>query len=239
MSKRRAERPERRWLGLPPRYVVLAVVLAAMVGTVALGWDRVGQPPADPSGPAADAPASSPPTEPGAALSDAALDLSNLPLPRAPFCDLVDDDEVPVALASPVEGSDAYGVGDRVELADGVRDVSDEYACRWTGTGGAEASAWVFAPAVSPRQASTWAADARKAEGCEGLPDRTTYGRPGLTRVCTGDGTVVASLRGLFGDAWLTCQVSDDEAGPQGEDDVRSRAEQWCVHVATTIGATP
>lgn len=234
MGKRRAERPARRWLGLPPRYVVLVLVIVAMAGTVVLGWGRVADRAAAPSQPR---PSAGPSGEPGDALGDEALDLSNLPLPRSPFCALVDDDRVPVALGAPVEEADAYGVGDEVELPGGGRDVSDEFGCTWTGSG-AEARAWVFSPAVSKRQARAWAADAREQDGCDYLPDRTTYGRPGLTRVCTDDGTVTASLRGLFGDAWLTCEVSDDEAGPAGEDDVRSRAEQWCVHVATTVGAS-
>ena len=229
MARRRARRAARRWLGLPPRYVVLGVVVLLLAGTVVAGLLREDDP-----GPAADAPRG-PSSEPGPDLAGADLDLSNLPLPRSPFCALVDDDRVPVALGSPVRNSDAYGVGDRVDLAGGEGDVSDEYACTWTGSGATEARAWVFAPAVSPRQARTLAADARDEAGCDDLAGRTTYGRPGLTRVCTDAGTVTASLRGLFGDAWLTCQVSDDEAS---EDDVRSRAEQWCVHVATTIGAS-
>jgi hypothetical protein len=225
MARRRGRRAARRWLGVLPRYVVLGVLALLVAAVVTAGMLRD-----KPRNPAVDAPPDAV-REPGLAGAD--LDLSNVPLPRSPFCALVDDEEVGVALGSRARDSEAYGVGDRVELADGVRDVSDEYSCTWTGAGGAEARAWVFAPAVSPRQARAWAADAREQDGCEDLAGRTTYGRPGLTRVCADAGTVTASLRGLFGDAWLTCEVSDRAAA----DDVRARAEQWCVHVATTIGA--
>ena len=41
-------------------------------------------------------------------------------------------------------------------------------------------------------------------------------------------------LRGLFGDAWLTCRLTvEGESG----DEVLDRAQQWCTEVAATLGA--
>ena len=45
---------------------------------------------------------------------------------------------------------------------------------------------------------------------------------------CTKDGVVRASYRGLFGDAWLVCEV----VRPAGATwDVADRAGRWCVGV--------
>ena len=46
------------------------------------------------------------------------------------------------------------------------------------------------------------------------------------------------TLRGLFGDAWLTCRLSTPGTVGGATQTVR-RAEQWCVRVATTLGARP
>jgi hypothetical protein len=45
----------------------------------------------------------------------------------------------------------------------------------------------------------------------------------------------VVTLRGLFGSAWLSCQLTSADPASQ----VEQRATQWCVTVATTLGARP
>jgi hypothetical protein len=48
-------------------------------------------------------------------------------------------------------------------------------------------------------------------------------------------------LSGLFGDAWLSCELTTPTAAAAG-DPVREsvrRAQRWCVDVATSVGARP
>jgi hypothetical protein len=68
---------------------------------------------------------------------------------------------------------------------------------------------------------------AGKAAGCE-VGAGPAYGAPTLALTCTRDDGVRASYRGLFGDAWLVCEV----ARPTAADwDVVDRAGRWCVGV--------
>ena len=79
-----------------------------------------------------------------------------------------------------------------------------------------------------------------RAKGCRVVDGAAAFGSPSLARVCDGSGPdrpAEASYRGLFGDAWLTCRLS--APGATAEAEVTSRAEQWCVRVATTLGARP
>lgn len=204
----------------------MIVLLVAVAVAVVLGRSPTGEQAADPR---RDASPASPVTT---APAQAELDVSNLPIPRATFCPRVDDSEVPRALAAPVDEASSYANGDTVEIAPGVRDVAHEYGCTFAGSG-AEARAWVFAAPVPVAKARRIVADARAEDGCQVVRTGTTYGTPGLTRLCTGDGEVEATMRGLFDDTWLTCQLTDQE----NPDDVLSRAGRWCVHVATTLGA--
>jgi hypothetical protein len=48
----------------------------------------------------------------------------------------------------------------------------------------------------------------------------------------------VVTRRGLFGDAWLSCQLSAPGPGTTDAVTVR-RAQEWCVRLATTLGARP
>src|SRR5207253_719073 len=68
-----------------------------------------------------------------------------------------------------------------------------------------------------------------KAPGCQTPPTSPAFGDPTLALTCTvKDGTARASYRGLFGDAWLVCEV-DRPAGATW--DVTDRAGRWCVGV--------
>jgi hypothetical protein len=57
-------------------------------------------------------------------------------------------------------------------------------------------------------------------------------------RVETPPGRAV-TLRGLFGDAWLSCEVSTPSAASVGDPrrEAERRAQRWCVSVATSVGA--
>ncbi|MEG3093508.1 hypothetical protein U1703_18875, partial [Sphingomonas sp. PB1R3] len=61
------------------------------------------------------------------------------------------------------------------------------------------------------------------------------YGVPSLALACVDGGTRVLSYRGLFGDAWLTCQLTAPEtvAAAAHED----RTGRWCVSVASALEA--
>lgn len=200
-------------------------LLALTAGAVAVGLLVAGAP-EDPAR-RADAPD---PT--ASAPAKVELDVSRLPIPREPFCADLDDPEVPLALAAPVDDGSSWESGDTVLLAPGLRDVAHEFGCRFVGAD-AEARVWVFAAPVSVAEARRLVREARSADGCRVLRSGTAYGRPGLTRACSDGGEVEVSARGLFGDTWLTCQLTD--GADRGE--VTRRAERWCVHVATTLGA--
>jgi hypothetical protein len=167
------------------------------------------------------------------------VDLSGLPIERAPFCDRLEEADVEKALGGPVSGTTHYDSGDRVALASGLRDVSHEFDCTYDAALGSQARVWVFAEPVTTTVARTLAREARAEKGCSVLRDAPTYGTPAAATLCRTTGPVgrVVTLRGLFGDAWTTCRLSTP--GPSGATGTVERAEQWCVRVATTLGARP
>lgn len=169
----------------------------------------------------------------------ASLDLSGLPIERGPFCDALDDGDVADALGGPVSGTGHYDSGDRVALAAGLTDVSHEYGCTFNAASGAQARVWVFAEPVTVAVGRSIVAETRQAKGCTVVGKAPTFGTPSISTVCrTGSpASQVVTLRGLFGDAWLSCQLS--VPGTTGTDQMVQRAEQWCVRVATTLGARP
>jgi hypothetical protein len=89
----------------------------------------------------------------------------------------------------------------------------------------------VFAPPITVVQARNLAAAARTAPGCGVLPGAPAFGRPSTGAVCRADGTLEASYRGLFGDAWLACSLAVPAAGADPKE-LADRAGRWCVTVA-------
>lgn len=163
------------------------------------------------------------------------VDLSGLPIPRSSPCMHVDDRDLVVALGSPPTRHDSYGPGRRATLAPGVTDVSEEYSCAFEASA-ARARVWIFAAPVDVGLAHRVIKRAKAAKGCTSPADAPAYGEPSLTEVCSTDpADTTASLRGLFGQTWLSCQLSLPP--PAGSATVLRRAERWCVHVATTLGA--
>lgn len=152
---------------------------------------------------------------------------------RGPFCDRVDERQVSAALGGEATDSSAWQNGDTIDLGNGVQDVAHEFGCRWTAADGTVAQAWVFAPPVGADQAQRLARSAAKGPGCEkgsGPP----FGSPTLALICTKDGVARASYRGLFGDAWLVCEVTR----PAGATwDMTDRAGRWCVGVLQAVGS--
>ena len=177
-----------------------------------------------------------------AATSDASLDLSGLPVPRAEFCMLLDEDDVAQALQGPILDTAHYGNGDETEIRPGYVDVSHEYGCTFEGAPGREARAWVFARPVQRSEARLLVRRARQGDDCA-FPKPLVFGSPGLISVCEVAGpppekapAVRTRLEGLFGDSWAGCEVTEPlpreaAGGPRG--DGVQRAVQWCTQVVT------
>ena len=153
------------------------------------------------------------------------FDATGLVVARGPFCDAVDDRQVSAVLDGDPADSSSWENGDTIDVGNGVEDVAHEFGCRYTAEDGTIAQAWVFAPPVDGAGAQRLVKAAGKATGCE-AGSGPAFGAPTLALTCTKDGVARASYRGLFGDAWLVCEV----ARPAGADwDVVDRAGRWCV----------
>lgn len=225
------------------RRVLAGIAVLALVVTAAVVYVGLVRDPGATTtpGPGDASPTSSPTAQP---LAD--VDLSALPVERAAFCDRLDEDDAATALGAPVTGTSHYDSGDRVELDDGVRDVAHEFSCGYdAATTGASARAWVFAEPVTGSVARSLVRDLRaggsgSGGGCREPGGAPAYGTPTVATTCVSGrpATRVTSLRGLFGDAWLSCEVSLPARGTSRVAAV-ARTEQWCVRVVTTIGARP
>ena len=164
------------------------------------------------------------------------LDTTQLVARRAAFCGDVPAEAVSEALAGEVVATADYGNGDRAKVTGDVRDVSHEFSCAWRGEDGTVARAWVFVPPVTRASADTLIAEARKAEGCRPDAGAPAYGVPSLALACEDGGTRLRSYRGLFGDAWLTCQLATPASvAPDVQAD---RTSRWCASVATAVQVT-
>lgn len=187
-------------------------------------------------------------TEPEPSASTAPVrkvDLSGLPVARASFCDMLDPDELEDALDGPVLDTYHYGNGDEAEITPGYTDVSHEYNCTFRGAPPATARTWVFARPARTDEARRLVRAAESEKRCT-VAESLQFGTPTVTTACLErepePGTRV-STHGLFGDAWLSCEltVPRDPSRPPGQqrDEALERTEQWCVDVVTTIGARP
>jgi hypothetical protein len=223
-------RAEQRRSHTPALLALVAVVAAAVTVVALVAWP-------DSAGTSSPSSAGSP--SPSPSRGDAPIDVSDLPIGRDLACATLDDDAVATALGGVVTARESYTDGDRVEVAPGVTDVAHETSCSFA-TGEAEARVWVFTAPVSTATARDLVRDRRRERGCT-FPDLPTgFGTPGVISVCTGsdpDRSVSATFSGLFGDAWVSCRLS--QQGAPIPDAVLERADRWCVHVATTLGAVP
>lgn len=168
------------------------------------------------------------------------VDLSNLPIARGEFCDLLDPDAVEEALSGPVLETAHYVNGQDASLAPGVTDVAHEYGCVFEGSSPAVARAWVFARPVQRAEARRLARGAKAAPRCREA-DSIGFGDPGVATICRPDRSspvVQVRLAGLFTDSWFSCELSLP-GGPQRAGEVRRTAERWCMDVAVTLGARP
>jgi hypothetical protein len=156
----------------------------------------------------------------------ATYDTASAAVTRGAFCAALDPRQVEAALDGDPASTDSWDNGETVTV-DGVDDIGHEFGCAYTGADGAVARAWVFAPPVDADRAQGLVRAAGKAAGCEAA-DGPGFGLPTLALTCTQDGATRASYRGLFGDAWVVCEV----VRPPGATwDVVDRAGRWCVGV--------
>jgi len=154
------------------------------------------------------------------------VDTTTLTVRRTAFCA-----DLPAATAAAALGGPArttsWRPGQRMQVGDKLTDVVDEYGCSWATASGAMARAWVFAPPVTSARADKLAH--QKPTGCTPLTpapaaaDEPVFGRPSSALTC-GDSTL---LRGLFGDAWLSCELASHDLDLVG---------RWCVAVARAAG---
>lgn len=202
------------------------VVVGVLVGVLALAGCTSGDPA---SAPRAPEPSSEPTTL-------ASYDTTAVAAVRGPFCDRVSPTGIEHALGDVPTDSTEWQNGDRVRLPDGSHDRVQEFGCRWTTDGGAEAAAWVFVPPVVPERARDLTKE-QPVGRCRRL-DGDPFGTPDVTWQCTGgarDGAVEVRYAGLLGDAWLTCSLTlpatPEPGSPDSGAEQPMRASEWCVSV--------
>jgi len=232
-SRNRGARRRARRRRTARRVALVMLALLVTGGAVYVGV-RNGSPGGE--GSAARPASSASPTPP---TPMASLDLSGLPIDRTDFCSRLDQGDVEDALGGPVTDTAHYGSGDRVALVPGVVDVSHEYNCTYDAADGTQARAWVFAEPVTGAVGRRIVQEARTEPDCRPLDRAPTYGTPSVGTLCrvARPAARAVTLRGLFGDAWLSCRLSTPGTGDALG--TVQRAEQWCVRVATTLGARP
>lgn len=171
---------------------------------------------------------STPPPTPIGRLNTAQLELH-----RIPFCDLLSPQAMTDALGGRPSARATWGEGGRSRQFGARGDLAQEFGCRF-GAGSAVAAAWVFASPVEVGFARKVIADSADNSRCRDEPG-TTFGSPGELQVCRLPGGGVRVRRaGLFGQTWLTCEVSDRAP----ERDVARRAGGWCVQVANVLNTS-
>jgi hypothetical protein len=208
-----------------PSRVVLALAVAALATGAAVVAGVVLRSPDQPA-----------PARP-LATRLASLDTARAVVRRGPFCDSVPAGDPPEAAGDASAEVSSWVNGD--PLGSG-QDVAHEYGCSWTGDSGAVAAGWVFAPPVTVARAQELATAATARPGCSPLPGAVAFGAPSVALSCTAHGATTLSYRGLFGDAWLVCELTGSRAaaGPADVADLADLADRWCASVLTAAGTT-
>lgn len=175
---------------------------------------------------------STPPKTP-AATPISRLDAARVRVAKVGFCDRVPAAAVRQALDGAPQGHGAWANGDPIPTATGSGDVGHEIGCSWTGTAGSTARAWVFARPVSADFAAALVAQAAKQQGCTAEAAKV-FGSPALLQTCPQPGGLERLRRaGLFGDSWLTCELTAPASGPQASR--RARLDAWCAAVVAAL----
>jgi hypothetical protein len=204
--------------------VLVAVAALATVAAVVVGVLTLDDDAPEATGAAPEEPAFS-------TTALAGYDTTTSVVARGPFCDRIDERQVDAVLGS-VPAPVTWENGDPVDVGTGS-DVGHEFGCSYAVAEAGEARAWVFAPPVDVASAQRFVTSAGKGPGCVAA-DGPPFGNPTLALTCTArDGVQRASYRGLFGDAWLVCEVVRPAAATW---DAADRAGRWCVGVLEAAG---
>lgn len=160
------------------------------------------------------------------------LNTTSMQVPRIEFCKLLPATAVSKALGGRPDSSTSYRNGDETDVADVGTEVVHEIGCTWSKDDGTAARAWVFARPVDDAFARQAIASSRKVDGCS-LDRRTAFGDPSVTQTCRQPGgSTRVRHAGLFGQTWLTCEVSAPGIDLAA---LRQRADAWCVEVANAL----
>ena len=210
----------------PLRFLLLAVVVTAVLvgGGLALAGGKDDD---------AAAPSPAATTTPFRTTPLSEFESSTVSVRRAAFCDRIDPRQVTAALGGPTTAHRSWNDGDRTVLSPGVKDVAHEFGCEYTGADGVVARAWVFAPPVGTAQAGQLANE-KAAAGCASVPG--PFGSPGSATSCHSSAGRSARFQGLFGDAWLSCEVVVPPGSTMPDAQLTDRAGRWCVGVAESAG---
>lgn len=162
------------------------------------------------------------------------LDAGSVRLARAAFCDRVPSAAVRSAVGGKPTSDDSWGNGDPIpDQGGGSGETGHELGCTWTGAAGAAARAWVFARPVTADLAGALVRQAGQQQGCT-AEQTPTFGSPALLQTCRlSDGTQRVRRAGLFGDTWLTCEVSAPSAP-----DLAKRTDRWCAAVVAATATS-
>lgn len=162
----------------------------------------------------------------------ARLNTEAMQVPRIEFCGLVPKPAVSQALGGTPASRSAYGNGDEQSVRSVGKDVVHEIGCTWARKDGTTARAWVFARPIDTAFARAVIAVSRKKKGCTTVPG-PAYGKPSTTQQCRfPDGTQRFRHAGLFGQTWLTCELSSRGADAKR---LRTDTSAWCVQVANSL----
>jgi hypothetical protein len=162
----------------------------------------------------------------------ASYDGTTTAVQRISFCTRIPPSAVTAAIGK-LAATHHYTNGEQSPEA---QDVAHEYGCVFTGSADVTARAWVFAPPVTPADAASLVATARKSHGCRTL-DAHSFGSPALGTLCRTRAATTVTYRGLFGDAWLSCSVAARPSAKLTDKVLTDRAGLWCVQVATTAAS--
>jgi hypothetical protein len=201
-------------LGVPPlSRALLALLVAVVVTGAAVTVGVVLHSPAP----------THPTTTRPLATRLSSVDTTTAAVRRGAFCDAVPAGDVHAAVDDDSPQLASWSNGDPLPSG---HDVAHEFGCSWTAGSGAVASAWVFAPPITVQRGQELGASARAQRGCTPVPGAAAFGSPTVALSCTAGGTTTLSYRGLFGDAWLVCQLAGSRAA-----DPADVADRWCASV--------
>jgi hypothetical protein len=159
----------------------------------------------------------------------AKIDSQAVRLLRADFCDRVPGSASTRALGAAATSDESWANGEPVPGATGSGDVGHEIGCAWTAADGAIARAWVFARPVTATLAGSLVRQAGRQDGCTAAA-APVFGSPSVLQTCTLTGGVQRVRRaGLFGDTWLTCEVSGSA------EQLPARTDAWCAAVVAAV----